>query len=371
LIAIVFGTRPEIIKTAPVVFELQRRGVPFRYIHTGQHYSPSLDRVFFHELGLPEPATNLETGSLPPVQQVAKMMQGIADDFQAAQPRVVLVQGDTNSVLAGALTAHKMGIPIAHLEAGLRSDDWGMPEEGNRVVVGRLAAAHFCPTELQVKRLAAEGITRGVYVVGNTAVDACLQFAERSRTQSGVLARLALRKHAFGLLTMHRPSNVDDRPRFDALTRGLAEMARDLGIELIFPIHPRTRAAAAASGILTRLNAAPFQTVDPVGYLDLLALMTNARLVVTDSGGMQEEACTLHVPCLTLRANTERPETVDIGANVLCESVDGAVLTAAVRKVLGGRAKAENPFGDGKTAARVVDVLTSPSTRWAPSGQPE
>jgi UDP-N-acetylglucosamine 2-epimerase (non-hydrolysing) len=369
VITIVIGTRPEIIKTAPVVFELMRRDIPFRYVHTGQHYSPNLDRVFFRELGLPEPATNLETGSLPPVNQIAQMMQGIGQDFITARPRVVMVQGDTNSVLAGALTAHKMDVPIAHLEAGLRSDDWAMPEEGNRVVVGRLAAVHFCPTDLQVARLAAEGITRGVYVVGNTAVDACLEFAERAREHSQILERHGLAPGSFALLTMHRPSNVDDQARFSALVDGLAEMARALGVRLIFPMHPRTRALAAAD-VLARLEGAPFVTIDPVGYLDLLRLLTNARFVVTDSGGIQEEACTLHVPCVTLRANTERPETLDVGANVLCAATDGASLLRSLRTVLGCRRVAENPFGDGKTAGRVADVLTSPSARWVPSGQP-
>lgn len=370
MIAIVLGTRPEIIKTAPVIFELARRGVPFRIIHTGQHYSPRLDRVFFDELGLPEPATNLETGSLPPARQVARMIEGLADALEAVRPRVVLVQGDTNSVLAGALAAHKLAIPIAHLEAGLRSDDWTMPEEGNRVVAGRLAAVHFCPTALQVERLSREGIGQGVYVVGNTVVDACLHFAERARTYSEALTRLGLRRKEYALLTMHRPSNVDDGQRLDALLRGLAQMAEALGTRLVFPIHPRTRAAATGAGLMGRLEAAPFVTIEPVGYLDLLALLDNSRFIATDSGGLQEEACTLRVPCLTLRPNTERPETVTAGASVLCDSTEAARLEAALRSVMATAPNAKNPFGDGHTAQRVVDILLSPNTRWLPSGQP-
>jgi UDP-N-acetylglucosamine 2-epimerase (non-hydrolysing) len=370
MIVIVLGTRPEIIKTAPVIFELARRQIPFKIVHTGQHYSPSLDRVFFDELGLPAPSVNLETGSLPAARQLARMIEGLADVLERERPDAVLVQGDTNSVLAGALAAHKLQIPIAHLEAGLRSDDWTMPEEGNRIVAGRLAAVHFCPTSLQAERLAREGIERGVYVVGNTVVDACLHFAARARAHSDVLARLGLERGGYGLLTMHRPSNVDERTRLDALTRGLAEMAGALGVRLVFPIHPRTRAAAGAFGLAARLGAPPFLTVEPVGYLDLLALLEGARFAATDSGGLQEEACTLHIPCLTLRANTERPETVAVGANVLCDSADGAELERALRGVMALVSRAENPFGDGQTARRVVDVLTSPETRWLPSGQP-
>lgn len=370
MIAIVLGTRPEIIKTAPVVFELARRGIPFRIIHTGQHYSPSLDRVFFDELGLPAPAVNLETGSLPPARQVARMIEGVADALEADRPRAILVQGDTNSVLAGALAAHKLGIPIAHLEAGLRSDDWTMPEEGNRIVAGRLAAVHFCPTPLQTERLAREGIEKGVYVVGNTVVDACLRFAERARTHSPILARIGLARGAYGLLTMHRPSNVDERGRLEALVRGLAAMAQSLGARLVFPIHPRTRAAASSFGLDTILDDPPFATVEPVGYLDLIALLEGARFVATDSGGLQEEACTLRVPCITLRANTERPETVAVGANVLCDATDGIDLERALRGVMVSVRQATNPFGDGRTAERVVDVLVSPETRWLPSGQP-
>jgi UDP-N-acetylglucosamine 2-epimerase (non-hydrolysing) len=370
MIAIVVGTRPEIIKTAPVIFELARRQIPFRIIHTGQHYSATLDRVFFEDLGLPAPAVNLETGSLPPARQVARMLEGLADAMEAVRPRVVLVQGDTNSVLAGALAAHKLGIPIAHLEAGLRSDDWTMPEEGNRIVAGRLAAAHFCPTPLQAERLAREGIDKGVYVVGNTVVDACLHFAERARTRSDVLARLAIKRAEYGLLTMHRPSNVDDRQRLDRLTRALAQLSQSLGVRLVFPIHPRTRSMATSFGLMAQLETLPFVTIEPVGYLALLALLDGARFVATDSGGLQEEACTLRVPCVTLRSNTERPETVTVGANVLCDSTDPADLESALRSVTATARNAQNPFGDGHTAQRVVDILVSPDTRWLPSGQP-
>jgi UDP-N-acetylglucosamine 2-epimerase (non-hydrolysing) len=370
MITIVVGTRPEIIKTAPVVHELARHNVPFSCIHTGQHYDPKLDRVFFEELGLPDPAVNLETGSLPPVHQVAKMMEGIADALAFLQPRVVMVQGDTNSVLAGALAAHKLNIPVAHLEGGLRSDDWTMPEEGNRVVAGRLASVHFCPTELQARRLANEGISRGVYVVGNTAVDACLQFSARARANSSVLRQLDLCPQGYGVLTLHRPSNVDDHARFEALILGLADMAQSVAADLVFPMHPRTRATAKASGLLGRLEEPPFITIEPVGYLDLLALLSSARFVVTDSGGIQEEACTLRVPCVTLRPNTERPETIDVGANILCDGASGAEFVRSLRLVSKRDGKSENPFGDGATAVRVVDILTSPATRWIPSGHP-
>ena len=236
--------------------------------------------------------------------------------------------------------------------------------------MGHLAAFHFCPTALQVERLAREGLVRGVHFVGNKAVDACTLFAERARTRSTALARLGLAAGSYGLLTMHRPSNVDDAARFTALVAGLAGMARAAGATLVFPIHPRARAAARAAGLLPALEAAPFVTVEPVGYLDMLALLSRARFVVTDSGGIQEEACTLRVPCVTLRSNTERPETVDVGANVLCDAAGADALSRALAAVSATVGAATNPFGDGHTAARVVDVLTSPATRLLPSAQP-
>ena len=369
MITFVLGTRPELIKTAPVIHELRRRGAAFSLVHTGQHYTPSLDEIFFRDLELPLPDVNLKVGSLPAAHQVAKILTGVAAALPSFKPRIVVVQGDTNSVLGGALAAHKLGLPVAHLEAGLRSDDWEMPEEGNRVLAGRVAALHFCPTALQAQRLAAEGITRGVHVVGNTVVDASLAFAQRAAQLSLVKETLELAERPYALLTLHRPSNVDSAERLQALLSAVGEVARARGLTVVFPIHPRT-AELIRRFEFGPLLGPPFLPCEPVGYLDMLQLLQGAKIALTDSGGIQEEACTLKIPCVTLRPNTERPETVTVGANRLCDAADAHALGSAVDAMLGVDRSWPNPFGDGHTAVRVVDVLLDPATRLVPSGAP-
>jgi UDP-N-acetylglucosamine 2-epimerase (non-hydrolysing) len=355
MIAFIVGTRPELIKTAPVIHELARRRARLEIVHTGQHYTPELDEIFFRELALPAPWRNLAVGSKDAVAQVAAILNGVADALRALRPRIVLVQGDTNTVLGGALAAHKLGIPVAHLEAGLRSDDWKMPEEGNRVLAGHVAALHFCPTPLQAARLAAEGIRRGVYVVGNTVVDAALMYSRRAAEQSLILRHQELENRPFALLTMHRPSNVDDQERLTALLDSLAAVSRTRALPIVFPVHPRTLDRVQAFGLGSRL--AQLRVLPPVGYLDMLALVSHARVVLTDSGGIQEEACSLRAPCVTLRANTERPETLEVGANVLCAAPTPAEILAAVDRQLSSPRTWENPLGDGNSAQRVADVL--------------
>jgi UDP-N-acetylglucosamine 2-epimerase (non-hydrolysing) len=370
MIAFVVGTRPELIKTAPVIHELQRRSIPASIIHTGQHYTAELDQRFFEELGLPRPTENLRVGSRPATEQVAAIIEGTGRALSAMPPDFVVVQGDTNSVLGAAIAAHKLRIPIAHLEAGLRSDDWHMPEEGNRVLASRVAAVHFCPTEHQAARLKSEGIHRGVHVVGNTIVDATLRFAQAAQSKATVRDLVGLRPGRFSVVTLHRPSNVDDHDRLRMLLRALRATGEHLGMPVLFPIHPRTRSAIAASGLVGEF-AAPIVEMDPLGYLDMLWLLANARIVLTDSGGVQEEACTLRVPCVTLRANTERPETVAVGANRLCFPSEASELRAAVDAALRAPRGWPNPLGDGRAAVRVADILTSPSVRREPSGQPD
>lgn len=366
-VAFVLGTRPEMIKTAPVIHELRRRSARVSLFHTGQHYTPALDEVFFRELELPPPDVNLHVGSLPPAQQVAKILVGIAEALEQHRPDFTLVQGDTNSVLGGALAAHKVGVPIAHLEAGLRSDDWNMPEEGNRVLAGRVAAIHLCPTELQAARLAAEGIVRGVHVVGNTVVDASLYYAQRARESSELLKRLELEGRPFALLTLHRPSNVDDPARLAALLGALKSVAEQLKLLVVFPVHPRTRHKLEESGLSHVIGAAPFIPLEPLGYVDLLALLQASRVALTDSGGVQEEACTLKTPCVTLRSNTERPETVGVGANALCDSSDPDVLIDLVEDMIDMPRTWKNPFGDGRASVRIADILLDPDVRRVPS----
>lgn len=354
MIAFVLGTRPEIIKCSSVIHEAQRRGVPLAIVHTGQHYTPELDELFFKELDLPQPAHNLHVGSLPAAKQIAAMIGGLHDVLSELAPSVVVVQGDTNSVLAGALAAYKMGIKIAHLEAGLRSDDWEMPEEANRVLTDFLADFHFCPTEIQRDRLRQETITEGVHVVGNTIVDAVLHYVSVARERSRILGGLSLGDAPYALLTMHRPSNVDDPARLRALLDAMGQAAREHKLKVIFPIHPRTKSVLDKHGI--RLSD-EFIALPPLGYLDLLRLQSDARLVLTDSGGVQEEACILKVPSITLRSTTERPETLHVGASVLFHEPDARGLTRIMREQMFKERNWNNPFGDGQTSRRVLDIL--------------
>ncbi len=356
MLAIVLGTRPEIIKTAPVVLEALRRGIPVSIIHTGQHYDEKLDAVFFRELGLPQPIVNLHVGSMSPAKQVGAMLMGLDEVFSNLKPNVVMVQGDTNSVLAGAIAAHKMGIPVAHLEAGLRSDDWDMPEEANRVLAGFVADIHFSPTEVQRGRLNGETITDNVHVVGNTVVDAAMYYREIAKNND-MKTRVGITT-PYALLTMHRPSNVDEPERLKKMIDMLSAFAEARGWKIVFPVHPRTKARLVASGLWDSLNAnTNFILSEPVGYLDLLALQASSELVLTDSGGIQEEANILQIPCVTLRGNTERPETVDAGGNVLYDGTSAVELGQIADVLLARPRDWSCPFGDGKTAVRVLDIL--------------
>ncbi len=355
MIAFVLGTRPEIIKIAPVFFEAERRGLACGIVHTGQHYSPELDGIFFREMNLPEPAAHAHVGSHLAPRQIGLMMERLSEVFETLKPSTVIVQGDTNSVLAGAITAYKMNIPVAHLEAGLRSDDWSMPEESNRVLTDRLSYWLFCPTELQRARLKQEGIDHvGVRVVGNTIVDASLHYAKIAYEKSDIAERLKIMNRPYALLTMHRPSNVDDPERLRAMIQSIATASRQHGLIVVFPVHPRTKRALVQHGI--RLET-PFIETDPLGYLDLLRLQCSADLVLTDSGGIQEEACVLRVPSITLRPNTERPETLQVGASVLHHEPDAEALARVMQRMIKTPRSWINPFGDGKTSHYVLDLL--------------
>jgi UDP-N-acetylglucosamine 2-epimerase (non-hydrolysing) len=356
VIAFFLGTRPEIIKCAPVIHELARRAAPCTIIHSGQHYTPALDEIFFEELALPAPAFNLKAGSAAPATQLARIISRGGKALASLKPRMVVVQGDTNTVLGGALAALKNEIPVAHLEAGMRSDDWTMPEEANRVLTGHIAALHFCPTRVQAERLAREGVTRGVHIVGNSIVDATLTFVGRAAVTSTILDRLELKQRAYAVVTIHRPSNVDDPARLQALLTALAEAAAVRNLKLVFPIHPKTRSRLRDKP-RSVVERHPFMMIEPVGYTDMLQLMQNSKLILTDSGGIQEEACILHIPCLTLRQNTERPETVAVGSNMLCPWSDSAFVGAAMDEMLGREKNWPTPFGDGQTAVRVADLL--------------
>jgi UDP-N-acetylglucosamine 2-epimerase (non-hydrolysing) len=338
---------------SPVMRELEKRNKDFFVLHTGQHYSTSLDAVFFRQLNLPQPKYNLQVGSGSHAEETGKMLIGMESVLKKEKPDDVLVEGDTNSVLAGALAAVKAGIEVGHVEAGLRSYDRTMPEEINRVLVDHCADLLFAPTEKARDILIGEGIpdTR-TFVTGNTIVDAVYQNAEISRNNSDIMDTLHLQEKGYFLLTLHRQENVDNRARFSSILEGLEKLWGEYGLPIIYPIHPRSRKMLEQF----KLGVGNLTLIEPVDFLSFLRLEGSARLVLTDSGGVQEETCILQVPCLTLRDNTERPETIDVGANLLAGS-DPEKIAACARLMLAKKTDWKNPFGDGRAAARIIDIL--------------
>ncbi|EMA45336.1 non-hydrolyzing UDP-N-acetylglucosamine 2-epimerase [Halococcus saccharolyticus] len=353
-ITIVLGTRPEIIKLAPVIDACEQSDVGYSVIHTGQHYSDELDTVFFDQLELPTPDHNLAIGSGSHSSQTGAMIGAIEEVLLDESPDVVLVQGDTNSVLAGSVAASKLDCEVGHVEAGLRSFDRSMPEEINRVFADHAADHLFAPTEQAAQYLREEGIpVERITVTGNTIVDAVTCYRDLAAEKSRVLDSHDLSPDEFCLLTAHRAENVDDPERFSSLLRGVAEFAARSGFDVIYPVHPRAR---------DRIDAFDIDVPDEVrlteaqDFLDFLRLESTARLVFTDSGGVQEEACILGTPCVTLRDNTERPETVAVGANRIV-GVEPAEIVAGAREALDTPTDWENPFGDGRSAERILDAV--------------
>ena len=353
-LVIVLGTRPEIIKLAPVIRACERRNIEYTVIHTGQHYSDSLDKVFFEQLELPTPDHNLAVGSDSHAHQTAAMMTGIEDLLQEKQPDTVLVQGDTNSVLAGSIAASKMDVSIGHVEAGLRSFDRSMPEETNRVLTDHVANYLFAPTDQSRRYLLDEGLPNDrIFVTGNTVVDALEQNRELAERKSDILAELDLERGEFGLMTAHRAENVDNERRFRDLLKGVGRAAEEYGFDVVYPIHPRAKNNLAEFNIEVPER---IRVIDPQDYLDFLTLESSAAVILTDSGGVQEEACILGVPCVTLRENTERPETIDVGANRLVGSEPTAIVDG-VRAAYSTTQMWENPFGDGTAAEQILTAV--------------
>ncbi|MGQ9574337.1 MAG: non-hydrolyzing UDP-N-acetylglucosamine 2-epimerase [Thermoguttaceae bacterium] len=362
----IVGARPQFIKAAPLSLEL-RRGHEEFLVHTGQHYDDNMSDVFFEELSIPAPWRHLGVGSGPHGQQTGAMLERIEQVLQQMRPDAVIVYGDTNSTLAGALAAAKLNIPIAHVEAGLRSFDRRMPEEINRLVADRLARWLFAPSPHAVRQLAAEGIVEGVYEVGDIMADSLRLFAPRAQQRSRILDRLGLRPREYCVATVHRAGNTDDPQRLRGILEGLCR----LGCPVVFPVHPRTRKAIRRNGLEKWLRPASgpasdgsapagLVAIEPVGYLDMLQLQQHAAVVLTDSGGMQKEAYYLGIPCVTLRDQTEWVETVECGWNHLAgadpERIAAAV-AASCRHTPG-----QHPvlYGDGHTAARIAQILGGP-----------
>ncbi|WP_424358797.1 non-hydrolyzing UDP-N-acetylglucosamine 2-epimerase [Methanocella sp. MCL-LM] len=350
--AIILGTRPEIIKMSPVIRECARRNLDYFIVHTGQHYSYEMDRVFFEDLKLPLPSYNLDVGSGSHGRQTGKMLAGIEDILVKEKPDIVYVQGDTNTVLAGALAASKLQIAIGHVEAGLRSFDRAMPEETNRIVADHVSDLLFAPTADSRKLLLQEGIPEDrIFVTGNTIVDAVKSNLEIARG-SDILERLHLTPKGYMLSTLHRQENVDDRGRLGSILVGLSKVYSEYRLPIVLPIHPRTKKNIGEFGLVIPDG---IRLIDPAGFMDFLMLEANACMALTDSGGVQEECCILGVPCVTLRENTERPETVQVGANVLAGYKSDDILAAA-RAMTGKKSDWVNPFGDGHASGKILDA---------------
>ncbi len=353
-IAIILGTRPEIIKMAPLIKLYQKDRADFFLLHTGQHYTYQMDKVFFDQLKLPQPQYNIDIGSGSHAEQTGKMLIGIEKILLKEKPDLVLVEGDTNSVLAGGLTANKLGIKVGHVEAGLRSYDRTMPEEINRLLTDHLADFLFAPTPKAKKILLGEGIDKNkVFVTGNTIVDAVFQNLELAKNSKDIVSELKLKPKDYFLVTLHRQENVDNPSRFDSILRGLSIVAQRYKIPVVYPIHPRSKKMMQEF----RLTPKDIIIIEPVDFLGFLQLENNARLILTDSGGVQEEACILGVPCVTIRDNTERPETLEVGANILAGTKSERILEC-VNMMLKKNKKWSNPFGDGKAAARITKIIT-------------
>jgi UDP-N-acetylglucosamine 2-epimerase (non-hydrolysing) len=353
----VVGARPNFMKVAPIHRAMGAAGgfTPF-LVHTGQHYDPEMSDVFFRDLGMPRPDVWLGVGSRSHAEQTARIMLGLEPVLVERRPDVVVVVGDVNSTVAGALTAAKLDLPVAHVEAGLRSHDRTMPEEINRLVTDTLSAVLFAPSADAVENLLAEGISGSrIHMVGNVMIDSLLACMARAQ-ESPILEALGLEPAGFFLVTLHRPSNVDAGEALERAVDILAEVVRLL--PTVLAVHPRTKSRLEASGLSDRLHRAGVRVIPPLGYLDFLRLMDTATAVLTDSGGIQEETTVLGVPCITLRDRTERPVTVTQGTNTLTGLDAGAVLSAA-RRAMDGRPPPSRPdLWDGRASGRIVQVLS-------------
>jgi UDP-N-acetylglucosamine 2-epimerase (non-hydrolysing)/UDP-GlcNAc3NAcA epimerase len=351
-IVTIIGNRPQFVKAA-AVSRLLRRTHEERIVHTGQHYDDELSQIFFDELHVPPPDRELDAGRGSNTAQTARMLAALEPVLEELAPELALVYGDTNSTLAGALAAAQAGIPVGHVEAGMRSFDRAMPEELNRVLTDHASSLLLCSTEAAMENLRREAAAGEAHLVGDVMADVSLEFRAIAAHRSRILERLELEPGSYLLLTAHRAGNVDRPGRLEALV----ELIEALPRRLVYPLHPRTRERLAAAGLLERLASAPHVTLSPpLGYLDFLELARGARAILTDSGGVQKEAYLLGVPCVTLRDTTEWVETVAAGWNVLVDLDRAAALAALERPP-----PAERPelYGGGHAAERVCDVVSA------------
>ena len=356
----VVGARPNFMKVAPIVAAMKQRPAKFQplVVHTGQHYDAAMSDSFFRDLELSEPDTHLGVGSASHAAQTAAVMERFEPVLLQEKPDWVLVVGDVNSTLACALVCVKLGVKVAHVEAGLRSRDRTMPEEINRLLTDQIADLLFTPSTDADANLRSEGIQEErIRFVGNVMIDSLQQNLKRARS-SHISTELGVAGTDYAVLTLHRPSNVDEFDAFDRILSALEKITERLPV--IFPVHPRTRKTIAALGLANRVTAMDkLRLIDPLGYLDFLSLYSGARLVLTDSGGIQEETTALGIPCLTLRENTERPITVELGTNVVVGTDTTRIITAAAAALNGSakRVTRQPPLWDGHTSERILDAL--------------
>jgi len=354
MIAVIWGTRPEIIKLSPVVRELENQKLDYFIIHTNQHYSENLDKLFLEELELPAAKYNLNINSGSHGDMTGRMLIEVEKVLMKEKPDVVLVEGDTNTVLAGALSAVKLQIKVGHVEAGLRSYYRRMPEEINRIMADHCSDYLFAPTKNAEDNLLKENISaEKIFITGNTIVDAVNQNIELSSGKSEILENLNLEEEKYFLITAHREENVDDKEKLEGIFDGLKTLQEKYNVPVIYPIHPRTIKRLSEF----KINTENITLIDPVGYLDFLQLMNNAKLILTDSGGVQEETCIMKIPCVTLRENTERPETLSVGSNMLA-GTDKEKIVNSVEVMLKKKRTWENPFGDGTAGRQIIDIIT-------------
>ena len=353
----VVGARPNFMKISPLMREMQKARMEASLLHTGQHYDGEMSEVFFQDLGLPVPDIDLGVGSASHARQVAEIMIRFEDVLLQQRPDVVVVVGDVNSTLACSLVAAKLGVPVAHVEAGLRSFDRTMPEEINRLVTDALSDYLFTTCEDANENLRREGVPEDkIFFVGNVMIDSLLANVERAQ-RSDVLTKLDLQEGNYAVLTLHRPSNVDCPPTFARILEALKEVQRE--ITIVFPAHPRTQARIRELGFAPWVGSmSNLMLLDPLGYLDFLKLMSGSKFVMTDSGGMQEETTVLGVPCLTLRENTERPITVTQGTNTIVGTDPDRIVAESLTIINRGGKKGRVPeLWDGRAAKRIVRIL--------------
>jgi len=348
-VASVVGTRPQFVKAAALSPEIRRRAEEV-LIHTGQHYDEEMSRVFFDALHIPEPNYDLGIGSGSHGEQTGRMLAAVEEILEKEKPDSVLVYGDTNSTLAGALAAAKLHIPVGHIEAGLRSHNRSMPEEINRIMVDHISTLLFAPTRIAVENLKREGVEKGVHLVGDVMYDLAMRFASSSKSRE-TLRAMGLESKSYLLTTVHRAGNTDDRNNLEAIVEALKECGRPV----VFPIHPRTAKAIRAARISFQRSGDNVMRIKPVDYPTFISLLTGAEKVVTDSGGVQKEAYFFGIPCITLRDETEWPETVEAGWNILVGARKRAILKAI--REFEPKGKPAMAFGDGHAAERIAKIV--------------